>query len=473
MTLIGDGYRRTNLISASGVSTITISGGQVALGTSDHTIQGLSLKNIRLRIFNYTAWLRVLECSFVADGQTYNGIESINSSGFGGEATRTDNVQINNCRFFGQYKGIALDQSYLEVEISDNYFKTITKNAIVVGQSNSALGLNHAKIFNNTIIGVGAGSNVTYISGIQADGTDIEVYNNYLSDISNANYWEVDGIYTKAVTGHITNNTLVNAGYRTSIQNKQIDLNGTTPTKSMLINGNSIFFDKSNTGYSGATAGIFAGVSNVYGGINIVSDNTTVSDNIIIGAGYPIYNANSERAWLMNNISILNNTIISPRGAWGIFLTGAGVNWTISGNCIKSPTKTLTGHEPTFSGIALWLKESYYSTFGYWVESEQQYIDRKVSRLTITNNDVNVTMSNASGVYGIDLEARDLWAGGAMPTYPASFDYAMVSGNTINANNTGAGTGYAFLIQNEAARFTNCYFDSVVGQRKNNSATPS
>lgn len=473
VNLIGDGYRVSTIESSSGVASITISGGVLVDGTSDHTIQDLSLNNVIIRLFNYVAWFRAISCSFVGSGQTYQGIESFNA--VSGDDTRTDNVEIRDCRFYGLYFGIALYHPYNEVTINGNYFSTIAKVAIRMGTLDGTELQNHAHIYDNTIINIGAGALATYVAGILVDGDNIEIHDNYLNNIANSSYWEVDGIYTKAKKGHISNNILVNAGYRTAIQNKQLGLNGPITTTSMQITGNQIYYDVSGTGYSGSLSGVFNGISNVYGGINIVSDNTVVSDNLIVGAGYPIYNANSQAAWLYNNISIINNTILRPRGSTGIFLTGAGERWTVEGNTIKDPDKTLSGHNATFAGISVLINNSWYVTDAgtYWVAGETQYIDRKITKLNVTNNDIDVSMSSASGIYGLDFESRDSWNGGAMPTYPGSFDRLIVTNNTVAAVNSGAGTGYAFLAREEAARFVDCYFDTKSTEYKTAPAVPA
>ena len=294
-------------------------------------------------------------------------------------------------------------------------------------------------------------------------------------DIKNSAYWEVDGIYIKAGRCTIEDNISVNAGYRSAIQTKALDPNGSSESETILIQNNQIFYDATGTGTTSGFSGAFSGVTgNFYGGINVVNYNATIKGNMITGAGYGIYAVNSYTPWLYENLTIENNIINKNRGSFAVFITGAINNLNINNNVITGFVGGLAGNLPSFNGITVQIDPSIYTSDGaLWVTSEQQYIDRLISNANISDNKIDIIVNSANPVYGIRLEARDAWAGGAMPTYKGSFENMSVVNNVVNVQNAGAGSGYAFLAQLEPARFINCWFDSYEIKTKTPAALPS
>ena len=410
----GEGYRRSIIKPDTGIRAIFVKGGTVAATTTDHLITGLSFQDFRIVCYNRVSFLRVEECAFerVSAG-LYAAFSSVDSTPYGGETTLVENLEVDQCRFFNTEYGVDFTQQYVNISIQNSYFKNIAQKAIYFGSNSSSLTQRNALIVNNTIESVGAGATSSYIAGILGFGDDISVSNNYLYDIKNSAYWEVDGIYIKAGRCTIEDNISVNAGYRSAIQTKALDPNGSSESETILIQNNQIFYDATGTGTTSGFSGAFSGVTgNFYGGINVVNYNATIKGNMITGAGYGIYAVNSYTPWLYENLTIENNIINKNRGSFAVFITGA-------------------------------------------------------------INNLNIIVNSANPVYGIRLEARDAWAGGAMPTYKGSFENMSVVNNVVNVQNAGAGSGYAFLAQLEPARFINCWFDSYEIKTKTPAALPS
>ena len=472
----GEGYRRSIIKPDTGIKAIFVKGGTVAATTTDHLITGLSFQDFRIVCYNRVSFLRVEECAFerVSAG-LYAAFSSVDSTPYGGETTLVENLEVDQCRFFNTEYGVDFTQQYVNISIQNSYFRNIAQKAIYFGSNSSSLTQRNALIVNNTIESVGAGATSSYIAGILGFGDDISVSNNYLYDIKNSAYWEVDGIYIKAGRCTIEDNISVNAGYRSAIQTKALDPNGSSESETILIQNNQIFYDATGTGTTSGFSGAFSGVTgNFYGGINVVNYNATIKGNMITGAGYGIYAVNSYTPWLYENLTIENNIINKNRGSFAVFITGAINNLNINNNVITGFVGGLAGNLPSFNGITVQIDPSIYTSDGaLWVTSEQQYIDRLISNANISDNKIDIIVNSANPVYGIRLEARDAWAGGAMPTYKGSFENMSVVNNVVNVQNAGAGSGYAFLAQLEPARFINCWFDSYEIKTKTPAVLPS
>jgi len=472
----GEGYRRTTIKPDTGVRAIFVKDGTVATTTTDHLIKGLSFDDVRIVCYNRVSFLRIEECSFVrVSAGLYAPLSSVDSAPYGGETTVTENVEVNQCRFFNTEYGIDFSQQYLNLRVTNSYFKNIAQRAIYFGSQSSSLTQRNALIENNTIESVGTGATSSYVAGMLCYGDDITVSNNYLYDIKNASYWEVDGIYIKAERCKIEDNTLINAGYRSAIQTKSLDTNGSNKSETIIIQNNQVYFDETGTGTTSGFAGAFASVTgNFYGGINVVNYNATIKGNMVTGAGYGIYAVNSYTPWLYENLTIEGNTINKNRGSFAIFITGAINNLNVNNNVITDFVGGLSGHLSSFNGITIQINPTIYTTDGsIWITSEQQYIDRLMSNVNIAENKIDIVVNSSNPVYGIRLEARDSWSGGAMPTNKGSFENMSVVNNVVNAQNAGAGNGYAYLAQLEPARFVNCWFDSYEIKAKNPAALPS
>jgi hypothetical protein len=478
--IVGEGIRNTVLHRNGNAIGLKVEQGTSAGLTSDFGISDIQLSNVSIQLYNYISFCVVDNVSIVktvAATNNYSGLVSVEA--VTGDATFVSNLQITNSRFFGMYAGIAVENAtvqYTRIFIANNYLTNHSYSGISIGRISSSAIQTQCIVTDNVIENIGDYSGVTapnsYVVGIRVDGDDILVSNNIVRNVVTAAYWESDGIYVKPKKAIVSNNILVNAGYRSAITTKQLDLNGSFTTESVLIDSNQIYFDAVNTGFAGNPGGVFDGITNLYGGINTVSDNTTISNNQINGAGWGIYAVNSIAAWLINNLNIVNNKIVKNRGINGIYLTGAGTDWVVANNTICDFNRLSAG--PTYGINIEFTFPAYYATDpSIPITSDPVYADKKIINLSVSQNFVDVDYSQASGNYAIALTATDATAGGAMPTFPSSFQKCSVVNNMTYASNAGAGTAYAYLVTTEPARFVNCHFDTKYLTTKTGIALPT
>lgn len=477
--IVGAGIRNTIILRNGNYVSLRVREGDSANLTSDFGISDLQLLNIRINFFNNVSFAIIDNISSVrtaAASYDYYGVDA--NAAITGTTTLLENIQIKNSRFVGMRGAIRLEATgveYNNVFIFNNVCLNNAHVGIVVGVPVSTATQDKCIIAYNVVQNIGDPSGIpaptAYVVGIRAAGDDIMICNNIVRNVVTSAYWESDGIYTKQKKAVISDNILDNAGYRSAITTKQLDPNGAYIASSVLIRNNQIHFDAVNTGYSGNPGNVFSGVTNLYGGINIVSYNTIVSDNHIVGSGCGIYNVNSTNPWLNDNITITGNNIVGNRGKFGMYIIGAGENWTITNNSVRDFNPQFT---TDVFGIALQIPAaSYWFTSGVWVASEPTYQNKQIINAYVANNYVDLQLNSAGGGYAINMEARDAWAGGAMPTFPSSFEKCAVVNNMAYASNAGAGSAYAYLFQQEAARFVNCHFDTKYLTSKTGVALPS
>lgn len=473
VALIGAGYEFVT-IKATVRREMISAGGTSPSNGNNLFVKGLTFSGVAIVLKDYIEQLNVFASYFTSGavaGNTYNAI--VTDAPTVETYTKIQNAEIANCTFYDVRRAIYLFRGFDYVNIHDNYIDTAAQNGMWISsyQVNNDLSYSvTANISNNTIKNVGGNANEAYISAIDLYAVNSVVSGNRIENVKNVNYWEVDGIYVKGQYSVISNNQIVNGGYRSNIQTKQMGEgggvglnNGQIPAQSIVISNNSIYMDETS-GYAGAAAGVFSTLSyagKVFGGINIVTDNTLVTGNYIYGAGTGIYAVNSYTLWLVNNVTISDNTIAANRGAAAILWGCAGQNITISRNNIVNPTDAFSMNR--FYGLYIYFDNSYFLPRGStasWIAANADYDLRRIRNLSFTDNIVNVSLSVSNTVRGLSLAVSDSsMGGGDVLVDPGSFDNVVVKGNAITALNAGIGDGYGLYAVDENDRYPNLNFD--------------
>lgn len=435
---------------------------------SDVEIRGILFDGVSVCLTDYIYWFRLIDCSFTCGLVTANTYNAVYTDTGSAETTRIENAEIIGNRFVSGRRATYINCAYDEINIRRNYVSTMAQSGIFVSSTdlNTVGDMRIVNITDNTITDVGTNATEAYVNAILVAAETATVTNNHVHNVKNTNYWEVDGIYVKAVSGIISNNTIYNGGYRSNIQTKQLGTdavlgNGNIEASSIVVANNEIRIDETS-GYAGSHGGIFSAFAGrVFCGINIVTSNTVVCDNVITGAGVGISGVNSFTNWLCDNVVIKNNHIVENRGAVGIWWAHAGTNVMVSNNTITAPTNALSFG--TFTGIRCDLTATNFLSGSAtdWPNNETQYTDKKVTNYHILGNTILQTLSTSSTITGIYLAASDASAGGGDVTVnPGSFENAVIRENIIQAGNGGAGSGYGVYAVAELDRFSGLIIDA-------------
>jgi polygalacturonase len=438
---------------------------------ADVEFRGIAFEGVSIALADYVYWLRVIDCSFGAGtvtANTYNPLYTSNPTV--AAKTKIENAEVSGNRFVNVRRAIYLYHGFGDVNVRDNYINTAAQSGIWIStlDYNDLAMCDRANVSNNTVLNIGTNATETYIVAIDVYARNATVIGNAVRNVKNVNYWEVDGIYVKAQEAVINDNEIYNGGYRSNIQTKQMGieatggglLNGQIPTYSIVISGNSIYMDETG-GFAGAHGGLLAGfVGKVFGGINIVTDNTLVTNNIIRGAGVGIYALNSFSMWLLNNVVIQNNTIVGNRGAYAMMWGCAGENLVVDGNKVLSPNNDFA--MSSFSGLHIYFAESEFlppATIA-WIGANANYANRRIKSLTFSNNLVVQTLSLSGRAAGLYMAVSDAsMGGGDISVDPGSFENVTIKGNVVKGTNDGAGDGVGFYMVDENDRYPNLNLD--------------
>jgi hypothetical protein len=376
--------------------------------TADDTTGRIQINNVRfedvaIKMVDVISSMEVRGCKFtgvLVDETTYNPF--FGDVGVSGTTSLTYLV-MEGCELDTVRNGFISAYGFGYVRINGNKFNNVGYRGVHIGDSDLAVGnLGTALINNNQFTDVADDADGAYAHAIGAWGSDIICQNNYCKDVINSSYWEVDGIYVKAIRANISGNVMHNAGYRAAIQTKQLGDNGATASEAIVIDGNTIFFDASSTGLPSPAEAPFSS-GDVYGGINCVNYNATVSNNTIVGAGYGIYSVNSYSMWLVKNLTISNNTIIGTRNKASILLFAVGDHISITDNKILNPVKTFAEFH-----YGIWWSIQNPFNNDEWVTLEDDYNNKQIDRATISGNIIHaMTYNSTTSNTGIVLEARD------------------------------------------------------------------
>jgi hypothetical protein len=473
VALVGAGYEFVTIKSTANRSLIS-DGGTSPSNGNNLFVKGLAFSGVTIVCKDYIEQLNIFASYFTSGAVAGNAYNAILTDAPTVETyTKIQNAEIADCKFYDVRRAIYLFRGFDYVNIHDNYIDTAAQNGIWISsyQTNNDLSYSvTANISNNTIKNVGGDANETYISAIDLYAVNSVVTGNRIENVKNINYWEVDGIYVKGQYSVISNNQLVNGGYRSNIQTKQMGdgggiglNNGQIPAQSIVIANNSIYMDETD-GYTGTAAGVFLTLNyagKVFGGINIVTDNTLVTGNYIYGAGTGIYAVNSYTLWLVNNVTISNNTIAANRGAAAILWGCAGENIAFSRNSIINPTDAFSMGR--FYGLYIYFDNSYFLPRGStasWIASNADYDLRRIRNLTFSDNIIDASLSVSGTMRGLSLAISDSsMGGGDVAVDPGSFDSVTVKGNIVKIANGGAGDGFGFYTVDENDRYPNLNFD--------------
>jgi len=438
---------------------------------ADVEFRGLGFEGVSITLADYVYWLRVIDCAFGAGtvtANTYNPLSTVTPTV--AIKTRIENAEVSGNRFVNVRRAVYLYHGFGDINVRDNYINTAAQSGIWIStlEPNDLTTCDRANVLNNTVINVGANATETYINAIDVYARNATVIGNAVRNVKNVSYWEVDGIYVKAQEAVINDNEVYNGGYRSNIQTKQMGSdggsglnNGQIPTYSIVIAGNSIYIDET-AGFAGSHTNLLANyVGKVFGGINIVTDNTLVSNNIIAGAGIGIYGLNSFANWLINNTIIENNTIVNNRAGAAILWGHAGKNLVIDGNKIVAPNNAFA--MTIFRGVQIQYNSSDFIAVGAgsWINTNPNYLNRRTVGLQITDNFVTQSLSLSGTIAPIYLAVSDSSMGGSYPTYPGSFENCIIRGNIVQGSNGGAGDGFGIYVVDEVARYSNLDFTSA------------
>lgn len=438
---------------------------------ADVEFNGLQFEGVSITLADYVYWLRVIGCTFGAGtvtANTYNPLSTVDPTV--APKTRIENGEVSGNRFVNVRRAVYLRHGFGDINVRDNYINTAAQSGIWITttDANDLSTCDRANVVNNTIVTVGTNATETYINAIDVYARNATVIGNSVRNVKNVNYWEVDGIYVKAQEAVINDNEIYNGGYRSNIQTKQMGSdggsginNGQIPTYSIVIAGNSIYMDET-AGFAGSHTNLLANyVGKVFGGINIVTDNTLVCDNTITGAGIGIYALNSFTNWLANNVVIQNNSIIGNRAGCAILWGHAGSNLVIDGNKIVGPNNAFS--MTTFRGVQLDFSSSDFIAVGAgsWLDTNADYLNRRIVGLQISDNLVLQSLSLSSRIAPIYMAVSNASMGGSFPTYPGSFENCTIRGNVVKASNGGAGEGIGFYVVDEVARYANLDFTAA------------
>jgi hypothetical protein len=175
------------------------------------------------------------------------------------------------------FDGVALLSACDHVNVSNNKFTNGRRRGIQIGDNDQSITRKNMHANNNTIDGIDGGAQ-SETQGIILLGERVEILGNIIKDVDNNDGTDLEGIYTKARYGTISNNVLIDAGRGQAA----INIKGNVPT------------DDPQTSYFGDTGtcqGNVIAFTDAYDalgdtrGIYIQNDWWSVTDNVIRDVG--------------------------------------------------------------------------------------------------------------------------------------------------------------------------------------------